>query len=85
MTQLDVVKKDIITEVESLPPETLPELREFIEFLHYKSEKGTQPLAVVQPDRWRSALAATFGMWADRDDVEDDGVAYVRNIRGGHG
>lgn len=84
MNQLDVAKKEIIAELNSLPPETLPEIQAFIEFLHFKTDQGSRPIAAAQPDKWQSALAATFGMWADRDDVEGDGVAYVQRIRRGH-
>lgn len=30
-----------------------------------------------------AALLGTFGMWADRDDVPADGVAYMDEIRRG--
>lgn len=30
-----------------------------------------------------SALRDTFGMWADRDDIPDDAVAYVNELRQG--
>lgn len=83
MDQFDAARKDIIAELDRLPPEALLELRDFIEFLHYKSRRGARPTSVVKTDRWGAALAATFGMWADRDDVEDDGVTYVRSIRRG--
>ena len=29
------------------------------------------------------ALQATFGIWADRDDMPKDGVEYVRSLRDG--
>lgn len=40
--------------------------------------------AQVRQEMWRAALASTFGMWADRDDIAQDGVEYVREIRRGH-
>ena len=36
-----VTKQIIIDELEALPPETLPELKAFMEFLRFKAEKGT--------------------------------------------
>ena len=78
MDLLPVTKKEIIKELDALPPERLTELKEFIEFLRFKSEKRPRQ------ETWQTALAATSGMWADRDDVAQDGVEYVQNIRRGH-
>ena len=36
--------------------------------------------AELKPDA-RAALEATFGMWADRDDLPADGVDYVTQLR----
>jgi len=85
MNQLSVTKKEIINELNMLPPDVLPELQAFMAFLRFKSEK-TSDETISQPrqEMWRSALAATFGMWSDRDDVAGDGVTYVQTIRRGH-
>ena len=89
MTQLPITKKEIIDDLNVLPPEVLPELHAFMEFLRFKSEKTHDKVAgQTQREMWRSALKATFGMWSDRDDVDrddmEDGVTYVQNIRRGH-
>jgi hypothetical protein len=78
MSQLTMMKSEIVDELETLPPESLSELQEFMAFLRFKSAKRPRQEA------WRSALATTFGMWADREDIPDDGVQYVQNIRRGH-
>ena len=85
MSLLTVTKKEIIEELDALPLETFPELQAFIEFLRFKSEKGSgENSAMSRQERWRSALEATSGMWTDRDDVARDGVEYVQTIRRGH-
>ena len=85
MGLLQITKKEIIKELDALPPETLPELQAFIEFLRFKSEQTTvESVGKSQSELWRTALEATFGMWADRDDVAGDGVAYVQSLRRGH-
>ena len=81
MSQVHVTKDEIVAELDRLPPEMLPEIQAFIEFLRFKVEKGERPNDVGQRDKWQSALADTFGMWADRD---GDGVAYVQDMRRGH-
>jgi hypothetical protein len=82
MSQLTVTKEDIIDKLDVLPPETLPELQTFIEFLRFKSEKGSQQdRDEARREKWQAAIKATFGMWADRHDVEKDGVEGVE-IRG---
>jgi hypothetical protein len=37
--------------------------------------------AQARQEMWQAALASTFGMWAGRDDVAQDGVEYVREQR----
>jgi bifunctional DNA-binding transcriptional regulator/antitoxin component of YhaV-PrlF toxin-antitoxin module len=45
-----------------------------------------QARMVVTPvEKIREALAASFGMWADRTDLPDDALKYVREIRKGIG
>ena len=85
MSQLQVTKKDIVDRLDKLPPETLPELQTFINFLQFKAKKS--PDASVEHSRremWQAALQSTFGMWAGRDDIANDGVTYVQEIRRGH-
>lgn len=85
MSLLQVTKKEIKKEVDALPPETLPELQTFIQYLRFKSEHA--PDEIVEnsgQELWRAALKATFGMWADRDDIAEDSVVYVQHIRRGH-
>ena len=85
MNQLLMTRKEIIDELNVLPPEVLPELQAFMEFLRYKSERPhDEAVGQTRQEIWRSALEATFGMWSDRDDVAGDGVTYVQNIRRGH-
>jgi hypothetical protein len=47
-------------------------------------DKASMVDAQVRQEMWRAALASTFGMWTDRDDITQDGVAYVREMRRGH-
>jgi hypothetical protein len=85
MGQLQATKKDIMDRLDKLPPETLPELQTFITFLQFKAEK--LPDAFVKRSRreaWQTALQSTFGIWAGRDDIANDGVTYVQEIRRGH-
>jgi hypothetical protein len=85
MNQLLMTRKEMIDELNVLPPELLPELQAFIEFLRFKSEKThDQVVGQTRQEMWQAALEATFGMWADRDDIAEDGVIYVQNIRRGH-
>jgi hypothetical protein len=56
---------------------------------HYEDDQSSVEKAHVVDDQarreqWQAALATTFGMWADRDDIAQDGVEYVREIRHGH-
>jgi hypothetical protein len=85
MNQSVVTKNEIIAELDALPPESFSELRAFIEFLRFKRGKyGDWHVEQTRQEMWQTALQATFGMWADRDDVADDGVGYVQDIRQGH-
>jgi hypothetical protein len=47
-------------------------------------DKASMVDAQARQEMWQAALASTFGMWAGRDDVAQDGVEYVREIRRGH-
>lgn len=85
MSLLPTTRKEIMIELEALPPETLPELRAFIEFLRFKSTKDVDEARILSlSERWQAALNATFGLWTDREDVARDGVEYVQAIRRGH-
>ena len=85
MNQLTVTKRDIIAELDALPPESFAELQAFIEFLRFRRDKhGDVNDEQTRQEMWQTALQATYGMWTDRNDVADDGVVYVQNIRQGH-
>jgi len=85
MTQLQTTKTQIINELNDLPPEALPELRDFMPFLRFKSTRNNRESGPhSRRETWQTALQATFGLWADRDDIPKDGVLYTQNIRRGH-
>ena len=85
MNQLLMTRKEIVDELNILPLNVLPELQKFMAFLQFKSKKAESDNAEQsRRDAWNSALEATFGMWADRDDIAHDGVTYVQEIRRGH-
>lgn len=48
------------------------------------SEDNLGRLTITPVEKIRDRLMETFGMWADRDDIPSDGVAYVNAIRKGH-
>ena len=85
MSQLLMTRKEIVDELNVLPLNLLPELREFMAFLRFKGGKTADGDGKkARREEWNAALEATFGMWADRDDIATDGVAYVQEIRRGH-
>ncbi len=85
MNQLLITRKEIVDELNILPSEVLPELQVFMEFLRYKSERThNEAVGQTRQEIWQDALEATFGMWADRDDIAGDGVTYVQTVRRGH-
>ena len=85
MKQTVTIREKLANELNKLPLEVLPELQTFVKFLQFKTQiTDNQPVGHDQRNQWLSALEATFGMWADRDDMAGDGVAYVQTIRRGH-
>jgi hypothetical protein len=87
-----VTKEKVVEALDELPPEHLSEVNQFIAFLQFRSEQlppeggqhEKEPSATARQQMWQKALAGTFGMWADRDDIAQDAVEYVREIRCGH-
>lgn len=67
MGPMTVTKEDIIDELEQLPPESLSELRAFIEFLRFKSEQG--PMKPIQ----------LGGLWKDLPPVTEADIAEARH------
>lgn len=41
-------------------------------------------MVVTPVEKIRATLAESFGMWADRTDLPDDALRYVREIRKGY-
>ncbi len=74
-----LTKNQIIQSLDDLPAESLIELRQFIEFLRFK----TRQRPAASADQVQAALMETFGMWADRTDIPADSVEYVNQIRRG--
>ncbi len=66
MRLLTVTKAEIIDELDELPPESLPELQAFIEFLRFKSEK--------EPKK----LIRLGGLWKDLPPVTEEDIAEAR-------
>lgn len=90
MTSQRVKKEDIVEAIESLPPEQLVELSEFIAFLRFKAEERPRRLVKLggqwkdfTPEPAESVLRDTFDTWQDRTDMPNDGVEYVREMRSG--
>ena len=61
-----VTKDQIIAAIDDLPPERLPELGEFIEFLRFKSG---------QPSK---RLIRLGGLWKDLSPITDQDIAEAR-------
>ena len=66
MTLLPATKKEIIREIEALPPETLPELQAFIAFLRFKAERGEKRLIKLG------------GLWEGLPPVDERNIAQAR-------
>lgn len=68
-----VTKQFILSQLETLPPDGLVEVAQFIEFLQYQAKQplGTKPIA-------RKPQA--FGIWADRAEVQDP-AQFAQNLR----
>ena len=70
-----MVKKELIKQIEQLPPEAQREAADFVEFL---AEKYLQK---NKSSSKKSILDSPFrGMWKDREDMKDS-TQWVRNIR----
>jgi len=74
-----MTNEEILREINSLPPEALRQLEDFISFLRerYKSSQ----LKTAPPSDLESE--AFVGMWRDREDMSDSS-AWVRNVRQSH-
>jgi len=70
---------EILREINSLPPEALRQLEDFISFLRerYKSsEPKTAPISDLKSE-------AFVGMWRGREDMLDSST-WVRHVRESH-
>ena len=70
-----MVKKELIKQLEKLPPEAQQEAADFVDFLSKKYlRKG-------DASSQKSILDSPFrGMWKNREDLKDS-TQWVRNIR----
>ena len=66
MSQLLLTKKDIINELETLPPETLPELQAFIAFLRFKSKKKERRIIKLG------------GLWQHLPPIDENDIVEAR-------
>ena len=66
MAMHPVTRDEIFEAVSDLPPEQLPELRAFIEFLRFKSEK--RPRNLIQ----------LGGLWKDLPPITEEDIAEAR-------
>jgi len=71
--------KEILREINSLPPEAMRQLEDFISFLRERYG-NSEPKTTPAPDLESEAFV---GMWRDREDMRDSS-AWVRNIRKSH-
>jgi len=70
-----MVKKQLIKQIQQLPPEAQREAADFVDFL---SKKYLQKIDSTSKE---SILDSPFrGMWKDREDMKDS-TKWVRNIR----
>jgi hypothetical protein len=70
-----MAKKDLINQIEQLPPEAQREAADFVDFLSKKY------LQQDNSSSEKSILDSPFrGMWKDREDMKDS-TQWVRNIR----
>lgn len=68
--------KKLFQLAQSLPPTELRWLRDALN--RAVEQKSSLPTSDTNA---QDVLQATFGMWADRDDLPADGVDYVNQIR----
>lgn len=70
-----MIKKDLIKQIEKLPPKAQQEAADFVDFLTKKY------LQKDDSSSKKSILDSPFrGMWKDREDLKDS-TQWVRNIR----
>jgi len=70
-----MVKKELIKQLEKLPPEAQQEAADFVDFLSKKY------LQKDDASSQKSILDSPFrGMWKNREDLKDS-TQWVRNIR----
>jgi hypothetical protein len=70
-----MVKKELIKQIQQLPPEAQQEAEEFVDFLSKKYFQRNES------SEKKSILDSPFrGMWKDREDMKDS-TQWVRNIR----
>jgi len=70
-----MVKKELIKQLEKLPPEAQQEAADFVDFLSKKY------LQKDNTSSQKSILDSPFrGMWKNREDLKDS-TQWVRNIR----
>jgi len=70
-----MVKKELIKQIEKLPPEAQREAADFVDFLSQKY------LQKDNSSSKKSILDSPFrGMWKNREDMKDS-TKWVRNIR----
>lgn len=70
-----MAKKDLIKQIEKLPPEAQQEAADFVDFLSKKY------LQKDDSSSKKSILDSSFrGMWKNREDLKDS-TQWVRNIR----
>ena len=71
--------KEILREINSLPPEAMRQLEDFISFLRERygnSEARNSPSSDLESE-------AFVGMWRDREDMRDSST-WVRKVRESH-
>jgi hypothetical protein len=61
-----MTKDELVRALDDLPADTLPELRQFIEFLHFKAQSRPKKLARLG------------GLWKDLPPITDQDIAQVR-------
>ncbi len=73
MLSQQMTKDFILRQLETLPPDGLVEVAQFIEFLQFQAK---QPARRVSTTRKH----VSFGIWADRPEVQDP-AAFSQNLR----
>ena len=73
MHSQQMTKDFILRQLESLPPDGLVEVSQFIEFLQFQAK---QPAKRLSPLR----KLTSFGIWADQPEAQDP-AAFSQNLR----